>query len=175
MLTITLLVALAVLVLLGYAATRPDSFRIQRSAVIRAPAPKIFALINDLKLFKHWNPYQRKDPGIRGGYGGAASGAAAADAWQSRKAGAGHMEIIASQSPSQITMQLDLLNSFNVRNTIDFTLQVEGDRLTIVSWAMYGPSPFTSKLMGVVFNMERRIGNDFEAGLANLKVLTEAR
>jgi hypothetical protein len=85
------------------------------------------------------------------------------------------MEIIASQAPSQITMQLDFLKPFMARNTVEFTLQVEGDRLTIVSWAMHGPSPFTSKLMGVVFNMERRIGNDFEAGLANLKALTEAR
>ena len=85
------------------------------------------------------------------------------------------MEIIASHAPSQITMQLDFLKPFEARNTAEFTLQAEGDRLTIVTWAMCGPSPFISKLMGVVFNMERRIGNDFEAGLANLKALTEAR
>jgi len=178
MLTIVLLVvsvALAALALLGYAATRPDSFRIQRSAVILAPAPKIFALINDLKLFNHWNPYGRKDPAIKGSYSGAASGVDAAYAWQSKKVGTGRMEIIASQAPRQVTMQLDFLKPFVARNTAEFTLQAEGDRLTIVTWAMHGPSPFISKLMGVVFNMERMVGNDFEAGLATLKALTEAR
>jgi hypothetical protein len=174
-LTIVLLVALAALALPGYAATRPDDFRIQRSAVILAPAPKIFALINDLKLFNHWNPYGRRDPAVNGSYSGADSGVGAAYAWQSTKVGAGRMEIVASQAPSQVTMQLDFLKPFVARNTVEFTLQAEGDRLTIVTWAMHGPSPFISKLMGVVFNMERRIGNDFEAGLANLKALTEAR
>jgi hypothetical protein len=178
MLTIVLLVAfvaVAAVALLGYAATRPDSFRIQRSAVILAPAPKIFALINDLKLFNHWNPYERKDPGINGSYSGADSGVGAAYAWQSKKVGTGRMEIIASQAPSRVTMQLDLRKPFEARNTAEFTLQAEGERLTIVTWAMHGPSPFISKLMGVVFSIDRMIGNDFEAGLANLKALTEAR
>jgi len=38
---------------------------------------------------------------------------------------------------------------------------------------MQGPSPFVSKLMGLVFNMDRMIGQDFEAGLQNLKNLAE--
>jgi hypothetical protein len=38
---------------------------------------------------------------------------------------------------------------------------------------MYGPAPFTSKVMQVFLNMDRMIGKDFEIGLANLKRLTE--
>jgi hypothetical protein len=38
---------------------------------------------------------------------------------------------------------------------------------------MYGPAPFISKLMQVFINMDGMIGKDFEAGLANLKKLTE--
>lgn len=38
---------------------------------------------------------------------------------------------------------------------------------------MYGPANFVSRLMGVFFNMDRMIGTDFEAGLANLKSITE--
>jgi len=38
---------------------------------------------------------------------------------------------------------------------------------------MYGPSPYMAKLMGIFFNMDQMIGKDFEAGLANLKSVTE--
>jgi hypothetical protein len=38
---------------------------------------------------------------------------------------------------------------------------------------MHGPAPFLSKMMQVFMNMDRMIGKDFEAGLANLKGLAE--
>jgi hypothetical protein len=38
---------------------------------------------------------------------------------------------------------------------------------------MYGPANFMSKLIQVFMNLDRMIGRDFEAGLANLKTLTE--
>jgi hypothetical protein len=40
---------------------------------------------------------------------------------------------------------------------------------------MDGPSPYLGKLIGVFMNMDRMIGTDFEAGLANLKTLAEAK
>jgi Polyketide cyclase / dehydrase and lipid transport len=176
MLQTILLIALAALALLSiYAATRPATFRVQRTTVIKAPAPKIFALINDLKSFNNWNPYERKDPSVKGSYSGTASGVGAAYAWDSRKVGAGRMEITASQAPSKVTMKLDFLRPFKAQNTAEFTLQAAGDDTTIVTWVMSGPSPYLAKLIGVVFNMDTMIGNDFEAGLANLKALTETR
>jgi len=48
----------------------------------------------------------------------------------------------------------------------------QGDA-TLVTWAMYGPAPLTSKVMQVFINMDTMIGKDFEAGLASLKKLTE--
>ena len=173
--TVLWLVLGAIALLLIVAATRPDRFRVQRTAVIKASAPKIFALINDLKSFNNWNPYERKDPGIKGSYSGPASGVGAAYAWEGRKVGAGRMEIIAAEAPSQVTMKLDFLKPFKAQNTAEFTLQAQGESLTIVTWAMHGSSPYLSKLMGVVISMDTRIGKDFEAGLANLKALTESR
>ena len=45
--------------------------------------------------------------------------------------------------------------------------------LPIVTWVMHGPAPFMSKVMQVFMNLDHMIGKDFEAGLANLKKLTE--
>ena len=171
--TMALLVIAAIALLLIYAATRPDHFRVSRTSVIKAPAPKVYALINDLKLFNTWNPWEKKDPSVKGSYAGAASGVGAAYAWNSRKVGAGRMEITDSVVPSRVAMRLDFLKPFKACNTAEFTLQAEGENTTIVTWSMAGPSPYITKLMGVIFNMDRMIGKDFEAGLADLKTLTE--
>ena len=76
MLKLTLLViALTIGGVLILAATRPDHFRVQRTAIVQAPADKIYPLISDLRQFNTWNPYEKKDPNIVGAYAGPASGA----------------------------------------------------------------------------------------------------
>lgn len=38
---------------------------------------------------------------------------------------------------------------------------------------MHGPQPFMSKLFGVVMNIDKMVGKDFEKGLASLKAVAE--
>lgn len=172
---IALIVAVVVIGFLAFAATRPDSFRVQRSIVISAPPETIFPLIDDLHDFSLWSPYDKRDPAMKRDYSGAASGKGAAYAWDGNKeVGSGRMEIIESSPSTKVLMHLDFFRPFKARNTAEFTLQPrEGS--TEVSWAMYGPSPYISKVMGLVFNMDRMIGSDFEAGLLKLKTIAEAR
>ncbi|CAN5562229.1 K(+)-transporting ATPase subunit F [soil metagenome] len=170
---IAIVVVVAIIALLGYAATRPDSFRIARSTVIAAPPETIFALIADFHRWTAWSPWEKLDPAMSRAYGGPASGLGATYAWEgSGKAGAGRMEIIEATPPSKVTIDLAFLKPFKARNTASFTLEPQGDA-TCVTWVMAGPSPFISKLMGVVFNMDKLVGGDFETGLANLKALAE--
>jgi len=51
-------------------------------------------------------------------------------------------------------------------------MEPKGDA-TSVTWAMHGPVPYMAKVVHVIFNMDRMVGQDFEAGLANLKALAE--
>ncbi len=48
----------------------------------------------------------------------------------------------------------------------------QGDS-TKVTWAMYGPSPFVSKVMQVFITMDKMIGGDFDKGLAAMKAAAE--
>jgi hypothetical protein len=169
---IAIAVVAVLAVLLIYAATRPDAFRVERSASIKASPENIFALINNLHDFNTWNPYEKKDPSIKGSYHGPSGGPGAAYAWESEKVGVGSMEITASSAPSRVAMKLDFVKPFEAHNIVEFTLQPQGDA-TQVTWAMHGPSPYMSKLMGIFFNMDKMIGTDFEAGLANLKRAAE--
>src|SRR6185503_13156419 len=99
--------AVTVGVVLALAATRPDNFRVQRSASIKAPPEKIFPHINDLHAFNTWNPFNKKDPNVKGSYSGAASGAGAAYAYEgNRDVGRGRIEITESRPASEVRMSL---------------------------------------------------------------------
>ena len=82
------------------------------------------------------------------------------------------MEIKQVTAPTKVEIQLDFIKPFEGHNVTDFTLVPRGDA-TEVTWLMRGPAPFVSKLMGVFVDMDKMIGKDFEAGLANLKAASE--
>ncbi len=107
-------------------------------------------------------------------YSGAASGKGAVYGWEGNKnVGSGRMEILDSSAPSKIVIKLDFFTPFEGHNTAEFTMLPQGDASTNVTWTMHGPAPFMSKLMQVFMNLDQMIGKDFEAGLINLKNLTE--
>ncbi|MFM0035475.1 SRPBCC family protein [Paraburkholderia strydomiana] len=168
-----LVVLVAVALLLAYAATRPDSFRIERSVRIQAPPERIYALIDDLHRFNLWNPFLRKDPTAQGTYSGRPDGKGARYAWQGEKLGEGQMEIVDTTAASSVTMKLDIITPFEAHNVAEFALKPQGDA-TEVTWAMHGPAPYLSKLAQVFVSMDRMVGKDFEDGLSHLKTLAEA-
>ena len=167
------ILAVGIAGLLFYAATKPDSFRVQRSAIIKAPAEKIFALVNDLRSHMAWSPWEKEDPAMKRTHSGATSGKGAIYEWDGNKdIGAGRMEIADSSPPSKVVLKMDFLRPFEAHNIAEITLEPSGDA-THVTWAIYGPSPYISKLMSVFFSFDNMIGKEFEAGLTNLKTMTE--
>ena len=171
---IVLAILALIAIVLVYAATRPDTFRVERTARIAAPAEKIFPLINDFHRWGEWSPYEKLDPAMKRSFGGAPSGRGATYAWEGNdKAGAGKMEIAQSTPSSKVAIKLDFIKPFEGHNIAEFTLVPGAQGGTALNWAMYGPSPYISKLMGIFMSMDRMIGGQFEQGLANLKSISE--
>jgi len=170
---IAILAVLLIGAVLVFAATRPDTFRVQRAASIKAPPERIFPLISDFKRWAAWSPYEKKDPGMKRSYGGAAEGKGSTYAWEGDgNVGQGRMEITEAQAPSRVAIKLDFTRPFEAHNTVLFTMLPKGE-LTEVTWDMQGRASYLSKLIGVFINMDRMVGKDFEAGLANLKSAAE--
>lgn len=170
---IALIIVVLIVTVLGYAATRPGIFRIQRATRIKAPAEKIFALIDDFHSWGAWSPYEKKDPAMKKSYTGPATGKGAVYEWEGNgNVGTGRIEITEASSPSRVAMTLDFVKPFEAHNIVEFTLEPQGDT-TNVTWAMHGPNSFMAKLMQVFFNMDRMVGKDFEAGLADMKTAAE--
>ncbi len=167
------LLVIFVVALLSYAATRPDSFRVERSITINAPANAIFPLIDDYRRWSAWSPWETRDPAMQKTYSGSASGTGAVYEWAgNRDVGTGRMETTGSVAPAKITIDLHFMQPFEARNTTEFTLADQGGA-TVVTWAIYGPSPFFSKVMGLFVSMDEMVGGDFATGLARLKAAAE--
>jgi hypothetical protein len=175
--TIALVVAAVVVVLvgglIGFAATRPNTFRVQRSTKINARAEKVFPLIADFHRWPEWSPWEKLDPAMKRTHSGPPSGKGAVYEWEgNKKVGQGRMEILHAAAPAKVEIKLDFIKPFSANNVTEFTLTPTGNA-TEVLWSMRGASPFMFKLMGLFMNMDCMIGNDFEKGLAAMKSVAE--
>jgi len=107
-------------------------------------------------------------------YGTVTAGEGGTYAWSGNSSvGSGDMRITRSVAPSEVEVQLHFTAPMESRSTALFTLEpvAAGTRVT---GAMYGPSNFVSRVMGLVVSMDQMIGGDFETGLARLKRAAEA-
>ena len=171
---IAIIVTVLIAGVLIFAATKPDTFRVQRATSIKASPEKVFALINDFNRWGAWSPWEKKDPAMKRTFGATTSGKGATYAWEGNKdVGQGSMEIAESIPASKVALRLDFLKPFEAHNTVEFTLDSRGDT-THVTWVMQGPTPYFAKIIHVFINMDSMVGKDFEAGLANLKAAAES-
>jgi hypothetical protein len=163
----------AILLVLILAMMQPNQFRVERSIDIAAPAGKIFPYLDDLRQQRLWSPWDQKDPHMKRTYSGAARGVGAIYEWDgNREIGAGRQEIVSVAPDSRIDVVMDFLRPMKARNRIEFILRPSGSG-TNVTWAIYGPMLFMSKVMSVFMSFEKMIGNEFEKGLLQLKALAE--
>ena len=165
-------VVVAVAAVLGLAATKPDSFSVQRSTSIKAPPEKISAVLSDFRAWDAWSPWEKVDPKMKRTFSGEPRVKGAKYAWAGNsEVGEGSMTITEAQ-PSRVALDLDFVKPFEGHNKVVFTLAPKGEA-TEVTWDMQGPSPYITKVIQVFCNMDAMIGQQFEKGLADLKTLTE--
>jgi hypothetical protein len=163
----------AVGAVLVFAATKPDVFEVRRTVVVNAAPDKIFPYINDFKRWMVWSPYENKDPAMQRTYSSTTGGKGATYAWNGdNNVGSGSMEIMDAPQPSRVTIKLDFTKPFEAHNIADFRLEPANGG-TQVTWSMSGPTPFFGKILHVFIDMDKMVGRDFEAGLANLKAVAE--
>ena len=168
---VAIIVAVAIIAVLAYAASRPDTFRVQRTASIKAAPERIFPLIDDLHAHTTWSPFE-KDPAMKRTHSGAPRGKGAVYEWNGNsQVGSGRLAITDS-TPSKITMALDMFKPFKASNTVEFSLQPNQGG-TNVTWQMHGRQPFMAKLMSMFIDCDKMVGKQFEEGLGKMKALAE--
>ncbi|HET7234642.1 MAG TPA: SRPBCC family protein [Longimicrobium sp.] len=165
--------AVLLVVLLIAIATRPATFAVERSAVVAAPAEVVYAQIQDLRRWPAWMTYDRMDPAMRRTYEGPAQSVGAAYHYVSDKVGEGRMTITQLQPHQRVAIEAQFIKPMVATNQVEFTLKPAQGGVR-VTWAISGRNTFVSKAFSLFVNMDRMIGRDFEAGLADLKRVSEA-
>jgi uncharacterized protein YndB with AHSA1/START domain len=174
--TILIVAAIAVAAVLVFAAMKPDTFRISRTATFRAQAERIYPLVNDLRAHRSWSPFDQ-DPATKRSYTGETVGKGAAlDFDGGRATGVGRLAILEADPPSKVMLSLKMSKPFKCDNIVEFTFEPahDGAGATTVTWAMHGPQPFFGKVMNTFIDCDKMVGRQFEQGLAKLKALAEA-
>ena len=173
LLGVAAIVVLAVAVLAVIAAMQPSEFRIERSATIGAPAPAVFAQVNDFHSWEAWSPWAKLDASAKNSFEGAPAGKGASFAWAgNNKVGEGRMTIVESRPSELVRIKLEFLRPFAATNTADFTFKPEGER-TAVTWSMYGHNNFIARAVCLFVDMDKALGGEFEKGLASMKSAAE--
>ena len=171
-----ILIALVVIVvgLVGVITLQPARYRVSRSTTIAAPAPVVFAQVNDFHKWSAWSPWEKIDPAMKRTYEGPPAGVGASYAWVgSREVGEGRMTIVESRPSDLIQVKLEFVKPFAGTSVAEFSFKPDGER-TLVTWSMTGDKNFIAKAIHLVMNMDRMIGDQFDKGLAAMKTVAEA-
>ncbi|WP_424629437.1 SRPBCC family protein [Bradyrhizobium sp. SYSU BS000235] len=166
----TLLVVLVVIII-----TQPSEYRVSRTLTMSAPAPDIFAQLNDFHRWEAWSPWAKLDPAAKVSFEGASTGKGAVFAWSGNsKVGEGRMTLVESEPDHLVRTRTDFVKPFVGSSYSEFTLRPEGSG-TVVSWTMFGQNDFIGKAMCLVISMDKMLGGEMEKGLASVKGLVEAK
>ena len=155
-------------------ALQPSEYRIARSATVAAPAPEVFAQVNDFHNWDAWSPWAMLDPSAKTTFEGPAAGQRAIFAWSGNdKIGEGRMTLTESRPAELVRIRVDFVKPFAGTSTSEFTFKPAGNQ-TAVTWAMSGHNNFIAKAMCLFVSMDKMLGGEFEKGLAKMKSSAEA-
>jgi len=166
-------IAAVVLIFLIIVALQSPDFRVSRSATMSAPAPAVFAHVNDLHRWEAWNPWGKIDPAMKQTYEGAPAGVGQIYSWVGNsQVGEGRMTITESRPSDLVCIKLEFFKPFKATNAAELTFKPEGNQ-TAVTWSMSGTKNFMHKAVHLFMNMDKMVGGQFEKGLADLKAIVE--
>jgi len=170
-LIILAIVFATVIGLLLYASSQPDTFHIERSAVINAPQDKLYSILTDLRRGVEWSPFE-KGMSMKKTYSGPAMGSGSALEWDGgRDVGAGKLTI-ADVTPSKIVLKLDMVRPMKANHIVEYSFEPQGDA-TKMTWSIRGRANMISKVMGLFMDMDKMCGGQFEKGFKDLKIVAE--
>ncbi|WP_141323977.1 SRPBCC family protein [Myxococcus sp. AB025B] len=167
------LLAVIVLGLFVAISRRPDTFRVERTAHIQAPAELVFTLVNDFRSWEQWSPWWKLEPTQQVSITGAPWGVGAVYEWRGARTGSGRMEILESRPYEYVRIRVDFLEPMRATNTTEYVLTPAPDGVAL-TWVMAGENTFAGKALQLFSSMDEVMGRDFERGLADIKLVAES-
>lgn len=173
--TSLLIILVALAVFAYFVNRRPDTFSYTRTVVINATPEAVYKEVEDFRRWAFWSPWAPLDPNCKNSFEGPQSGAGSIFNWDGNgKVGAGKMTITETKPAEVVLIDLQFYRPMKALNHTEFTFTPHGGG-TLVSWTMSGRNTFFSKLIDLLMNCEKMVGDMFVKGLTNLKNTVEAK
>lgn len=166
------ILAVAILLLVGIGFLLPQNVEVERTALVKADAPTIFAYANSLEKFHSWSPWADLDPAMQVEFSGPESGVGASMSWSSAepRVGNGAQKIVVSERDKRVVTELEFDGKKSGES--EFVL-VPQDSATQVIWrfrADFGVNPI-ARYFGLM--IDQMLGEHYDVGLAKLRGLVE--
>lgn len=169
-------IVVAIIVFLGYVSTKESKFNYEKSAVINAPAEKIYPYISNFRNGSAWNSFDQKDPNIKRTFSGNDGEVGAKMEFEGNsEAGSGYLEMLSLIPNTEAQMKLVMTKPFHAENLIVYKLTADPSGGTKFSWSMSGDGGFMGKLMATFIDCEKMITDEFEKSFENLKAVLSSK
>lgn len=161
-------------VLLILMAVAPTKMSSERSVVIHAPKEVVWKNIVMFSNQHKWSPWDKKDPNIKITIEGTDGTVGAVNKWEGNDSvGSGEQTMKKIVPMSAIESELHFIKPWESTAQAYFNV-ADADGGVKVSWGFKGEMSRPFNIFGLFMDMDKAIGGDFEAGLANLKALCES-
>jgi Polyketide cyclase / dehydrase and lipid transport len=160
------------LMLVGF--VLPGHYRVERSVVIAAKPAVIFPHVGDLRAWRDWGVWFKRDPAMQITYSPITNEVGAWSQWTSKSQGDGKMTVSAVHVPDDFEYRMDFTDMGMVSHGT-LVLSPAPDGATRATMAMEGDLGRNPLYRWFGLFMGKLIAPDFDAGLANLKTLSETQ
>ncbi len=150
----------------------PDSYKVERSQVINAPADVVFEQVSKFKNWETWSPWKENDPTATYKYTGTDGTVGAELNWVGNPdlTGKGGMTTNEVTINKKFGYDLAFTEPWESSSKGYFTF-TESDHKTTVTWADMGDIPFMVRPMMYFMDFEGMMGPMFERGLFKIDSL----
>ncbi|MGE0764557.1 MAG: SRPBCC family protein [Bdellovibrionales bacterium] len=143
--------------------------------MIESSSDRIFPYLISFKRGAEWSPYEKIDPNMKHNYIGEDGQVGSIMEFEGNQdAGAGKLEFLKIIPNELVEIKLTMLKPFYGENLVQYKLTPQGGG-TRFTWSMSGNGGFMGKLINIFIDCEKMVGDQFSAGIQNLKTLVEAQ
>jgi uncharacterized protein YndB with AHSA1/START domain len=155
----------------------PQDYSVVREITIDQPKAEVFQYIKSLKNQDSFSSWALKDPDMTKTYKGVDGEVGFVSAWNSDdpNVGIGEQEIIAINEGKRIDYALRFKAPFEASDKAYMEVEEINQNQTKVIWGFEGRMDYPMNTMLVMMDMEKMIGDDYNAGLQQLKTILESK
>lgn len=147
---------------------------VERQIVINKPKPQVFDYVKLLKNQNNYSVWAKMDPNMKTNFTGTDGAVGFISAWEGNKdVGKGSQIITSIVEGDKIETDLKFIEPWESTAKAYMITNAVNDSTTKVVWGFKSKMAYPMNITKLFMNMEKMLGDDYEKGLANLKLVLE--